>query len=158
MRKGLKTLVLFVGLVGAVALVLGQSPPPPVNLRLGLAPAVPTDTNIIAVPVVRVTSGNFQAWYTGQPSGVWMPESSTNGGVTWERCTTEWAEMPSRAERALSPKSSQLPKMTEIATNSVPSWMVRLRRLSPTAFTPQSSPLVRPPLYPDPPTLNNSGP
>lgn len=122
MTRTLSPASAFVILLYASALLLGQVPEAPTGLRI--APANPL---LIDVPAV-IEDGRFIAHYNGQPSGIWIPEWSTNGGLSWERATTEWAAIPARADRVLGLGYS-LPRYTEISTNGLSSWLVRLRRI-----------------------------
>ncbi len=139
----MKTLVLFIGLVGCMALVLGQAPPPPINLRLGTAPAT-ASPDLIPLQVVAGANNplglpmqGYSVWWRPEPNwpssnfggmfltNTWLPEATTNGS-DWNLPMCHAAFIGTRVDR----NSDNVPpqwNFSEVGSN----WTVRIRRLPP---------------------------
>ncbi len=130
----MKQFALFLLLLALAAFVLGQAPPPPANLRVGL-PTAPVDDSLI--PIYPTFSNDLLIAYYQWPNSnfFWTAEGSNSAMAVWIPLS-DWAFVPDRATRSNYAAYSNRPpriylggRMVQLPTDISTNWSVRLRKI-----------------------------
>ncbi len=130
----MKQLALFLLLLALAALVLGQAPPKPTNLRVGL-PTAPVDDSLIYLYPAFSNDLLIANYYWPNSNFFWTAEGSNSAVAQWIPLS-DWSFVPDRLTRsnyaAYSNRPPRLylgPRMVQLPTGESTNWTVRLRKI-----------------------------